>query len=102
MMDNPEYARAAIRKIESYEKNGIYPGENLILTFETQQNVLDFKIIEEMINRYINKQGTFKAPCQPIVQHLAEARSFRPIDRALDNFSGKYPKYLPVISERTG
>ena len=25
MMDNPEYARAAIRKIESYEKNGIYP-----------------------------------------------------------------------------
>lgn len=53
MMDNPEYARAAIRKIESYEKNGIYPGENLILTFETQQNVLDFKIIEEMIDRYL-------------------------------------------------
>ena len=48
-----EYARAAIRKIESYEKNGIYPGENLILTFETQQNVLDFKIIEEMIDRYL-------------------------------------------------
>lgn len=53
MMDNPEYARAAIRKIESYEKNGIYLGENLILTFETQQNVLDFKIIEEMIDRYL-------------------------------------------------
>lgn len=53
MMDNPEYARAAIRKIESYEKNGIYPGENLILTFETRQNVLDFKIIEEMIDRYL-------------------------------------------------
>ena len=51
--DSPEYARAAIRKIESYEKNGIYPGENLILTFETQQNVLDFKIIEEMIDRYL-------------------------------------------------
>jgi len=47
-------------------------------------------------------RDSFKAPCQPIVQHLAEARSFRPIDRALDNFSGKYPKYLPVISERTG
>ena len=43
MMDNPE----------SYEKNGIYPGENLILTFETQQNVLDFKIIKEMIDRYL-------------------------------------------------
>lgn len=53
MMDNPEYAGAAVRKIESYEKNGIYPGENLILTFETQQNVLDFKIIEEMIDRYL-------------------------------------------------
>ena len=52
-MDNPEYARAAIRKIECYKKNGIYPGENLILTFETQQNVLDFKIIEEMIDRYL-------------------------------------------------
>lgn len=53
MMDDPEYARAAIRKIKSYEKNGIYPGENLILTFETQQNVQDFKIIEEMIDRYL-------------------------------------------------
>ena len=43
MMDKPEYARAAVHKIETYQKNGIYVGENLILTFETEQSVLNSK-----------------------------------------------------------
>ena len=32
MMDHPEYCRKAIKKIESYQKNGIYPGKKLIIT----------------------------------------------------------------------
>ena len=52
-MDNPEYARAAVRKIESYQKNEIYVGERLILTFETERNVLNTKIIESLADKYL-------------------------------------------------
>ena len=53
MMDKPEYARAAIRKIESYQKNDIFPGDRLILTFETEQSVLNTKTIEGLVNKYL-------------------------------------------------
>ena len=55
MMDKPEYARTAVRKIESYQKNGIYPGERLILTFETEQSVLNSNNIEELIKKYLEQ-----------------------------------------------
>ena len=54
MMDKQEYARAAVRKIESYQKNGIYLGERLILTFETEQSVLNSKNIEELAKKYLD------------------------------------------------
>lgn len=53
MMDQPEYARAAVAKIDSYQKNGIYIGENLIVTFETEKNVLSTKTIEELVEKYL-------------------------------------------------
>lgn len=53
MMDNEEYARKAVKKIESYEKSGIYPGEKLIMTFETSESVINMKLIEQMVERYI-------------------------------------------------
>lgn len=53
MMDKPEYARSAVRKIEQYMKNGIYPGERLILTFETEQSLLNQKILESLVERYL-------------------------------------------------
>ena len=53
MMDKQEYATTAIRKIESYQKNDIYPGERLILTFETEQSVLNSKAIEGLVNQYL-------------------------------------------------
>lgn len=36
-MDDPIYAQNAVKKIQAYEENGIYPGERLILTFETSK-----------------------------------------------------------------
>ncbi|MGN0354580.1 MAG: hypothetical protein ACI4EI_05850 [Muricoprocola sp.] len=54
MMDKQEYARSAIRKIESYQMNKIYPGDRLILTFETEQNVLNSKIIEGLVDKYLS------------------------------------------------
>lgn len=53
MMDNPDYAKSAVQKIESYEKNDIYPGENLILTFETSRTVISTELIRCMANKYL-------------------------------------------------
>lgn len=53
MMDKPEYARTAVRKIESYQKNGIYPGERLILTFETEKSILNSNNIDELIKKHL-------------------------------------------------
>lgn len=52
-MDDPEYARKAIKKIETYEKNGIFPGQRLVLTFETLQDGLDMKIVEKLAREYL-------------------------------------------------
>ena len=53
MMDDTIYVQNAIKKIEAYEKNDIFPGERLILTFETSQSVLRNDIIVTMVEKYI-------------------------------------------------
>ena len=53
MMDKQEYARSAVPKIEAYQKNGIYPGDRLILTFETEQSALNSNIINGLVNKYL-------------------------------------------------
>lgn len=53
MMDNSNYAISAVKKIELYEKNGIYPGENLILTFETSATVINSELIRVMIQKHL-------------------------------------------------
>lgn len=53
MMDNKEYCEKAIKKIETFEKNGIFPGENLILTYETYEQPLNIKVVEKLISEYL-------------------------------------------------
>ena len=53
MMDKQEYVRSAIKKIESYQKNEIFPGERIILTFETEQSLLSQKIVESLVEKYL-------------------------------------------------
>lgn len=52
MMDEPTYAEAAIKKIIAYEQNGFYPGENLILTYETRKNPINQKLVKNLIEHY--------------------------------------------------
>ena len=52
-MVDPVYAQSAVRKIHAYEKNGIFPGERLILTFETEKTVLDMNVVEMLMHRYL-------------------------------------------------
>lgn len=51
MMDNPEYVQHACKKVEIYCSAGIYPGQNLILTYETKDNPLGMgqitRVLEE-------------------------------------------------------
>lgn len=53
MVDDPVYARNMVRKIYEYEKNGIFQGERLILTYETEQTILNTSKIEQLVNRYL-------------------------------------------------
>lgn len=52
MMDNPEYANNAVRKINTYEKSGYFPGKNLIILFETSMYPLNQKILEAIVDEY--------------------------------------------------
>ena len=51
--DDAQYARNMVRKINAYENNGIFTGERLILTYETEQTILNTNKIEQLVNRYI-------------------------------------------------
>ena len=51
--DDISYARNMVRKINAYENNGIFQGERLILTYETEQSILSTKKIEQMIEKYL-------------------------------------------------
>ena len=53
MMDNVEYAQAAVKKIDLYEQNNIFPGERLILTFETSATVINSKLLKMMTEKYL-------------------------------------------------
>lgn len=53
MMDNQDYVEENVAKINAYEKNGYYPGKNLILTFETKGNPFDTRKIEDIAKQYL-------------------------------------------------
>lgn len=53
MMDDREYAKNAVRKVKDYMKNGIIPGDNLILTEETQSSPLGTDEINSIIQTFL-------------------------------------------------
>lgn len=53
MMDDSEYVEKAISKISFYIKNGIFPGDRLIITYETKFNPLNIREIEMLIEHMI-------------------------------------------------
>lgn len=53
MMDNPEYVENALKRIELYEKNGIYPGDELLFSWETSTVPVNMKIVERMLKKFL-------------------------------------------------
>lgn len=52
LMDNPEYSKAAYKKLEEYAYNGIYPSINLITSYETKKRPLATDEIDAIIRHY--------------------------------------------------
>lgn len=55
LIDQPEYFKMAMEKIETYSKNHIWLGKNLIITYETSGHPLDVGMIDQMIQEYLIK-----------------------------------------------
>ena len=53
LMDSPEYANNATKKLRIYTENKIFPGSNLILTMETQTEPLTSHQLEQIIEGYL-------------------------------------------------
>jgi len=53
MMDNPQYSAKNVWKIEQYEKENLWPGEGLLLTYETADKTLDTQLLEKMLDKYL-------------------------------------------------
>lgn len=53
MMDSEEYERNARHKLEMYMREGIYPMEKLILTYETGSEPLDYFAVERIVKKFI-------------------------------------------------
>ena len=54
MMDNIAYANKNVEKIQNYQQNGYFPGENMIMTFETSQHPLNSVTIKQTIEEYLD------------------------------------------------
>lgn len=52
MMDHPDYNEKAIRKINTYIRNGMFPGEKLLLTYETSQYSVDMEVLQLLLEKY--------------------------------------------------
>ncbi len=52
MMDDPDYQQGFLKKMHSYLKNGIYPGVNLIMSFETKENPIDEVYVKSILEYY--------------------------------------------------
>ena len=82
MMDDPTYVEAAIKKILTYEQNGIFPGENLICIYETRKNPINQKVVNSLIeNIYICPVKLSSGSCERIIFPFA---SFNTIDVPAD------------------
>ena len=52
-MDDEEYARTNVNRINFYEKNGVFKGDRLIVTWETSKTPLDTKLLDMVIRHYL-------------------------------------------------
>lgn len=52
MMDDPDYVNKNLRRESAYIMNGYYPGERLILTYETEEFPINLRQVRSIIEHY--------------------------------------------------
>lgn len=52
-MDNPEYSEKTIKKINTYERNHIFQGKQLLLSFETSTQYPNTKQLDSFIRQFL-------------------------------------------------
>ena len=52
MIDDLDYRNEFLGKIALYEENGLFPGEGLIVTMETQKRPLNIRDVQRVVNHY--------------------------------------------------
>ncbi|MCR4922885.1 MAG: hypothetical protein K5931_02620 [Lachnospiraceae bacterium] len=53
LLEDDEYRRHNLKKLDEYRDNDIYPGKNLLITYETKDSPLDIKGIRKMLKEVI-------------------------------------------------
>ena len=53
LLEDEEYLRNALAKLDEYRDSGIYPGKNLIFTYETRNSPLDIKGIRKILTELL-------------------------------------------------
>ncbi|MBQ9989693.1 MAG: hypothetical protein IJP31_01925 [Lachnospiraceae bacterium] len=53
LLDNDEYRKANLAKLDEYRRNGIFPGKNLIITYEAENSFLNIKEIRQMVKEIL-------------------------------------------------
>ena len=70
MMDNPEYASPACRKIKTYCDNGIIPSINLIMTYETSACPIGNDTFDIMNAKLFARKDADFAECIECAKHM--------------------------------
>ena len=50
MMDDSAYSEKLVKRLAIYAQKNIFPGKNLILTMETQEQPLNIKDVKKVID----------------------------------------------------
>ena len=56
LLDDESYLYKNLQKLDEYRENGIYPGKNLLFTYETSETPLDIRGIKEMLKTVFELQ----------------------------------------------
>ncbi len=57
-MGDEDYRKRAMEKMDLYRSSGIYPGKNLMFTYETEENPLDISGARMMLSEVFQLYST--------------------------------------------
>ena len=56
LMDDAFYANEFVRKMNMYSLNGLIPGKDVVVTYETSLTPLDIKVVNKLIKELLRKE----------------------------------------------